>query len=230
MARQSCSIYEKMSYSLANEREREKSTYLNTSLMTQLKYGRDSSSLKSRSLSLDLLKFDTLNGRKSILSYRKFPSDKRYRTRDVICSILISTMSLKDIVYRYPAIDNHAHPLLKEEHRSAIPFEGLISEAQGSALFEDSIHTLACYRATRELAEILELNDDATWDNVKSVRDGKPYDQLCKMFMEKTYIQCLLLDDGLGGVSDYCHDASWHDSFTKSPTKRIVRVEIVAQV
>ena len=39
-------------------------------------------------------------------------------------------MSLRDVVFNYPTIDNHAHPLLKEEFRQSFPFEGVTSEAQ----------------------------------------------------------------------------------------------------
>ena len=93
-------------------------------------------------------------------------------------------MSLRDIVFNYPAIDNHAHPLLKEEHRRSIPFEGAISEAQPNAI-EDAIHSLPGYRATRKLAELYGLDPDADWEEVKSHRDTLEYDQLCDMDMQK---------------------------------------------
>lgn len=140
------------------------------------------------------------------------------------------TQSLKDIAYNYPAIDNHAHPICTAEHRSAFPFEGIVSEAQGLALTEDSIHTLAFYRATRQLANLYGISEDSTWEEVKAARDAIPYDRLCAMAFQPTRIQCLLLDDGLGGVDKLCYGASWHDQYTSSPTKRIVRVEAVAQV
>jgi hypothetical protein len=139
-------------------------------------------------------------------------------------------MSLKDIAFNYPAIDNHAHPLCKPENFSAIPFEITISEAQGSALTEDAIHTLACYRAIRQLADLYGLDKSATLEDVKSAREAIPYDELCDMSMNKTGIQCLLLDDGLGEAAGIGQDVAWHNRFTKSPTKRIVRVEVVAQV
>ncbi|KAF8216413.1 amidohydrolase-domain-containing protein [Mycena galopus ATCC 62051] len=39
----------------------------------------------------------------------------------------------------------------------------------------------------------------------------------------------MLLDDGLGGVEEFAEGYAWHDKFATSPTKRIVRVEIVAE-
>ena len=78
-------------------------------------------------------------------------------------------MSLRDVVFNYPAIDNHAHPLLKEEHRRSTPFEGAIEEAQPNAI-EDAIHSLPGYRTTRQLAELYGLDPDVDWEEVKSHR------------------------------------------------------------
>ena len=44
-------------------------------------------------------------------------------------------------------------------------------------------------------------------------------------------IQCILIDDGLGGADKHkMYDYKWHDNVAHSPTKRIVRVETVAEV
>ncbi|KAJ6493626.1 amidohydrolase 2 [Mycena vitilis] len=130
----------------------------------------------------------------------------------------------------YPAIDNHAHPILTEAHKDRFEFEGLISEAQGSALTVDAVHTLACMRAVSQLGAILNIQNP-TWDSVKEARSLMPYAELCDKFMHRhvTGIQCMLLDDGLGGVEKLAEGYAWHDRFTTSPTKRIVRVEIVAE-
>jgi hypothetical protein len=105
-------------------------------------------------------------------------------------------MSLKEIAYTYPSIDNHTHPLLKDEHRSVYPLEAVVTEASGDAL-ADTFHTIAFYRATRQLAELFDLPKDATWEDVKSKRNSMPYDQLIKLCFEKAYIQCLLLGKSL---------------------------------
>ncbi|KAJ7672683.1 amidohydrolase 2 [Mycena rosella] len=137
---------------------------------------------------------------------------------------------LHNACFFYPAIDNHAHPILTEEHRDRFALEGLISEAQGSALTVDSVHTLACMRAVSQLGTVLKIQD-STWDSVKAARAQLAYPDLCNLFMHHTTtgIQCILLDDGLGGVGDFAEEFRWHDKFTSSPTKRIVRVEIVAE-
>ncbi|KAI0742634.1 amidohydrolase-domain-containing protein [Daedaleopsis nitida] len=137
---------------------------------------------------------------------------------------------LSRIIFSYPAIDNHAHAFLREEHRDAFPFEGLVSEAQGDGPLQDATHTLACFRATTQLAKLFALSPNVDWAAIKAFRGRTPYERLCQMCMEPTNIQCILLDDGLGGESaDKLHEYKWHDRFTHSPTKRIVRVEVVAE-
>lgn len=129
-----------------------------------------------------------------------------------------------------PAIDNHAHPLLRVDARNKLPFEGLVSEAEDSALIEDAPHTLACMRATKQLAMLYGLDGDSTWKQVKQHRNRLNYLDLCNLCFKDAGIHSILIDDGLGGVAQMAEGYAWHDQFTSAPTKRIVRVEIVAEV
>ena len=156
--------------------------------------------------------------------------DSRHRDRDSdVTHHLPQEMSLRDVVFNYPAIDNHAHPLLKEECRRNLPFEGVISEAQPDAV-KDTIHSLPGYRAARQLAELYGLEPDAGWEEIKNHRDGLEYDRLCNMSMQQLGIQCLLLDDGLQGVQEMANDLSWHRRFANNSVYRLVRIEPVAEV
>ncbi|KAH8117636.1 amidohydrolase-domain-containing protein [Phellopilus nigrolimitatus] len=128
--------------------------------------------------------------------------------------------------FTFPAIDNHTHPLLSASHKDDFAFEGLISEAQGPALTNDAIRTLACFRATRQLSTLLGCAND--WESVKETRSSLDYMELCKLCLQSTSIQCFLLDDGLDSEG-LCEDVKWHDQFSSSPSKQIVRIEIVAQ-
>ncbi|KAJ7281628.1 amidohydrolase 2 [Mycena rebaudengoi] len=133
--------------------------------------------------------------------------------------------------FSFPAIDNHAHSLLAEAHRSKYLFENVISEADGDAS-ADAVHTIAAFRAVPQLGTMLGIQNP-TWDSIKATRAEIPYIDLCKMFMRPTGIQarpvCILIDDGLGGIAEFAEKYAWHDQFTTSSTKRIVRVEIVAE-
>lgn len=138
--------------------------------------------------------------------------------------------TLHDVCHKYPAIDNHAHPLLKLAHRDAKSFENVISDASGAAL-EDSVYSLACFRATRQLAKLFDLKgEDVTWDQVKVAGREMEYQKLCRTCFEPARIQCILIDDGLGGSKDLAEGYKWHDWLTTSPTKRIVRFETSAEV
>jgi hypothetical protein len=134
---------------------------------------------------------------------------------------------LEEAAFCYPIIDHHTHNLLKAERRSDFPFEGLTTEAGGEALV-DATDSIAFYRATAQLAKLYGC--EPTWDAVKKARDSLSYEELCEKCMKPTGIASLLLDDGLDGIQDLCYDYKWHDRFTSTPSKRIVRVEIVAQV
>jgi hypothetical protein len=134
-----------------------------------------------------------------------------------------------DILHNYPAIDNHAHPLLTEENRARLAFEGLTSEAEGDAL-ADAVYTLAHATARRDLVQLYGLPHHASWEDVKKLRSACDYDKLCQLCFSKAKIQCILIDDGLGGVEEMAEGYRWHDRYTTSPTRRIVRVEVVAQV
>ncbi|KAI9068837.1 amidohydrolase 2 [Trametes sanguinea] len=135
---------------------------------------------------------------------------------------------LSRVAYSYPAIDNHAHAFLRDECKYAFPFEGLVSEASGEKATRDATYTMACFRATAQLAKLYGLGPGADWEAVKQRRKEIPYEQLCRMCMEPTRIQCILIDDGLG-TAEKMYPYRWHDQFTGSPTKRIVRVEALAE-
>ncbi len=139
---------------------------------------------------------------------------------------------LSRIIFSYPAIDNHAHALLREEHKDGYPLEGLITDAHGERPLQDAAHTIACYRATTQLSKLFALGPNADWNAVKAFRRTVPYERLCRMCFEPTNIQCILIDDGLGTADDAAklYDYRSHDRLTHSPTRRIVRVEAIAEV
>ncbi len=135
--------------------------------------------------------------------------------------------TLVETTKTYPIIDNHAHPLLTAANKASFPLEAVFTEADGDAI-KDSVHSLSCFRATSQLGQILGL-DEPSWDDVKKKRNEMDYGDLCNLLMRPTGIQCLMLDDGLGGVAEMAEDWTWHRRFNCS-VKRIVRIEIEAEV
>ncbi|KAI1128315.1 glutamine synthetase [Nemania abortiva] len=124
-----------------------------------------------------------------------------------------------------PIIDNHAHPLLKSQFMSEHPLLSIATEATGDAI-RDTGSSLAHIRAVKQLARILgcEQTWDAVASNIEQQRVASPraWTQRC---LEG--IETILVDDGLG-VPEQAEAYSWHDSFTTSKCKRIVRIESVA--
>lgn len=129
---------------------------------------------------------------------------------------------LQNLVHTHPLIDHHAHNLLCGTHSAAYPLEAITSEASGIAL-SDASKTLAHVRAVKQLSTWLGCAP--TWESVKEKRGA--IDQLAWTNKCLWGTQCLLIDDGLDDkpVESY----SWHDQFTQSPTKRIVRIEKLAE-
>lgn len=136
--------------------------------------------------------------------------------------------SLRHLIQTHPIIDNHAHNILTRPattNYAKHPFEQIISEAHGPAL-QNALSTLPLLRATKQLAELYGCTAD--WTAVKTARDQwvqRDYDGLVRHCLEGT--QTLLLDDLLSDSDVEPYD--WHDQFTISETKRIVRIETVAE-
>ena len=144
-----------------------------------------------------------------------------------------------------PAIDNHAHPLLRASARDVLPFEGVISEAEGEAK-ADSIYTIAAQQAVKQLFHLFKLDSSGTtpdttltdekakWERIKDFRMELDYDTLCRLSFEAAGIHSILIDDGLrggpGGMASKAEGYKWHDNFTApGRSKRIVRVEVEAE-
>jgi hypothetical protein len=144
---------------------------------------------------------------------------------------MITFPALHAAAFTQPAIDNHAHPLLRAEMRHKIPFEGVISEAEGKALLEDAPQTLACFRATKQLARLYGLEEDnVTWEYIKGYRATLNYTELCELCFKKSGIECILIDDGLTGTESLAEEYKWHEKFISGKAKKIVRIEVVAEV
>lgn len=124
-----------------------------------------------------------------------------------------------------PIIDNHAHPLLKPDALSKHPLLAITTEAAGDAI-DSATTSLPHLRAVRQLASVLGCG--FTWEAVVAAIEEKRLD--CP---EDWTAECLagletiLVDDGLDNEED-ANPYSWHDDYTRSRCKRIVRIEKVA--
>ncbi|KAF5020673.1 hypothetical protein F66182_7307 [Fusarium sp. NRRL 66182] len=133
--------------------------------------------------------------------------------------------ALRRVIFNTPIIDHHAHPLLKLSATRKHPLLSIATEANGDAL-GDSKTSLAHVRAVKLLSG--HLGTEPTWEAVeaavarKQKGDYSEWIQACL-----SGIETILVDDGLGNSDDV---EPYHtlNSYTRSPNKRILRIEEVA--
>ena len=134
---------------------------------------------------------------------------------------------LKRVIQTHPIVDNHAHNLLRPSGLRTHDVLTITTEASGDAL-EDATKPLSHIRAVRQLRALYDLPNDADWAAISGKRieliERDP-DALMKRCLEGT--QTILIDDGLPD-EDTMEPIDWHDKYTLSPCKRIVRIEQVA--
>ncbi|KAL8726133.1 MAG: hypothetical protein Q9181_006170 [Wetmoreana brouardii] len=136
-----------------------------------------------------------------------------------------SMQQLLDCIQTTPVIDHHAHNILLPSEQESHPLLSITTEANGEAL-QHTPSTLAHMRAVRQLADILEC--EPTWNTVQSHlqkkrrEDSDSWAKLCFRGIET-----VLIDDGLDTNTVYPYN--WHDRLTRSPCKRIVRIEKIAE-
>lgn len=124
-----------------------------------------------------------------------------------------------------PIIDNHAHPLLKPEALAKHPLLSITTEASGDAIHA-ALTSLSHLRGVKQLAHALDCAQ--TWEAVVAAIEQRRILDYEEWIGECLFgIETILVDDGLDAVDDV-YDYSWHDSFTRSACKRIVRIETVA--
>ena len=139
---------------------------------------------------------------------------------------------LRDVIQRTPVIDNHAHNLLLPTETDSHPFHLITTEAHGEAL-EDAFTSLSHIRACKQLKELYEYegpDEEWTWERVLGIRKEwvtSRWDELNRKCLEGTHV--ILMDDGLS-LCDKVYPFQWHDSFTKAPTRRIIRIEREAEL
>lgn len=139
-----------------------------------------------------------------------------------------TTEQLRYVVQNFPIIDNHAHNLILPAYLDTVPFESITSEAQGRAL-RDAFKSLPHLRAARQLRTLYELDDEADWEDILKQRvewlrsDPERLAQRCFHG-----VHALLIDDGLAGP-ERVYPYRYHDRYTEAPSKRIVRIETVAE-
>lgn len=132
---------------------------------------------------------------------------------------------VKKAIRKCPIIDNHAHSLLKPEALAKYPLISITTEAAGDAIHATST-SLAHIRGVKQLAHVLDCGQ--TWEAVVAAIEQRRIDDYEDWISEcLDGIETILVDDGLDATEDV-QDYDWHNAFTRSGCKRIVRIETVA--
>ncbi|KAM0557195.1 hypothetical protein ACHAPJ_005458 [Fusarium lateritium] len=133
--------------------------------------------------------------------------------------------ALRRVIQTTPIIDHHAHPLLKLSAIRKHPLLSVATEANGDAL-NDSKTSLAHIRAVKLLSG--HLGTEPTWEAVEAAVSRKQQGNYSEWIQTcLSGIENILVDDGLGNSADV---EPYHtlNSYTRSPNKRILRIEEVA--
>ncbi|KAE9570669.1 hypothetical protein CGMCC3_g13253 [Colletotrichum fructicola] len=132
---------------------------------------------------------------------------------------------LSHTIQTTPIIDNHAHPLLDLEAIGRYPLLSITTEAHGDAIHA-SLTSLAHLRAVKQLAKVLRC--EPSWEAVVNAIEAKrieDYDAWVEECLNG--IESVLVDDGLDG-ENAVYPYTYFSSLTRSPAKRIVRIEKIA--
>ncbi|KAF2033340.1 developmental protein-like protein fluG [Setomelanomma holmii] len=135
---------------------------------------------------------------------------------------------LRHVANHFPIIDNHAHNLILPTHLDTIPFESITTEAQGRAL-RDTFKSLSHLRAAKQLRQLYECGEDADWEDILEQR-VEWFRSNAQVLHRRCFegVHAVLIDDGLAEPQKvYPYDS--HDEYFQAPSKRIVRIETVAE-
>lgn len=138
-----------------------------------------------------------------------------------------SLVDLEHCIDSCPAIDNHAHNIYRLDQLKTENLLMITTEASEEAL-EDTPTSLPHLRAAKQLRQLYHLPADTEWGAILEKRaellDQDP-DALIMKCLEKT--QTILIDDGFDNP-DILEPFQWHRRFTRSPCKRLIRIEELA--
>lgn len=122
-----------------------------------------------------------------------------------------------------PAIDQHAHNVLKPEAAARYPFVAAFSEAHAPAMFEHTRRTLFYRRSLRDIGELLEC--DASEEAILKRRQQLGIEQISARCFRAANLCALFLDDGF--LPDDTLPIAWHKQFVSA--HRLLRLEWLAE-
>ncbi|GET36504.1 amidohydrolase family protein [Microseira wollei] len=127
-------------------------------------------------------------------------------------------------LWHIPAIDQHAHNLLKPEVFDRYPYGAAFTEGYDADIVNyHARHTLCYRRSLREIATLLEC--EPTEEAILSRRRELGIDRLAELCFNAANIETILLDDGF--LPDEVLPGEWHQKFVT--VHRVLRLEWLAE-
>ncbi|MDJ0556408.1 MAG: amidohydrolase family protein [Microcoleaceae cyanobacterium MO_207.B10] len=129
-------------------------------------------------------------------------------------------MELWDI----PAIDQHAHNLLRPEAIANYAYTAAFTEAHNADIINHhTCHTLFYRRSLRDMANLLKCEPQES--EILAKRNNLGLENLTKTCFDAANLEAILLDDGF--LPDKILPWQWHQKFVK--VRRLLRIEDLAQ-
>jgi predicted TIM-barrel fold metal-dependent hydrolase len=127
-------------------------------------------------------------------------------------------------LWSIPALDQHAHNLVREEVADRHPYPWAFTEAADPVVVgRHARHTLSFRRSLRDLAGLLGC--EPTEDGVVSARRRLGLEALARRCFDAARLEAVLLDDGF--LPDDVLPLEWHQRLV--PVRRVLRVEALAE-
>ena len=104
--------------------------------------------------------------------------------------------------------------------------ECIVSEAENAAL-RHSTTSLSHLQAVQQLSKLYQC--EPSWESIKRYRMQAGFDKFTNQCFQASGIECILMDDLFSSPGKVPIAYSWHDKLTTSKTRRIVRIESLAE-
>ncbi|MFN3151309.1 amidohydrolase family protein [Bremerella sp.] len=123
-----------------------------------------------------------------------------------------------------PALDQHAHNLIKPEVASQTPFQAAFTEGYDPDIItHHAQHTLFFRRSLRDLGQLLAC--EPIEEAILARRSEMTLEQLTAKCFTAANMEGILIDDGL--LPGNILPLDWHRQFV--PVQRLLRVEVLAE-
>jgi predicted TIM-barrel fold metal-dependent hydrolase len=128
-------------------------------------------------------------------------------------------------LWHIPAIDQHAHNLLRPEAVEAGPYGAFFTEGNDPAMVgHHARHTLFYRRSLRNIAALLECEPEERAILARRAELG--LERLTGLCFDQSKLDTVLLDDGF--LPEKTLPLDWHGRFV--PVRRILRLEYAAEL